>query len=210
MTQDLPVTLKGSAGRIEAVISLCSDKPKGIAFINHPHPLFGGSMNNKVVHTMNAALLDANWLTVRHNFRGVGKSDGAFGNGGPETQDMVGIIEQCLALPQVQQKLNNLKPQIIYAGFSFGSFVACKATYILEPYYSFLVGTPPGKWYVPFPKGKSLLIHGQLDEIMPLNDVLEWAGQNSSYVAVIPGASHFFDKKLTILKKIVFEQASLI
>ncbi len=210
MPQELPVTFKGGAGPIEAVISFCSGAPKGIAILNHPHPLFGGTMNNKVVHTMNSALLDANWLTVRHNFRGVGNSAGAFGNGEPEMNDMLGIIGQSLNMPIVQEALDTKHPKIVYAGFSFGSYVACLATYVLEPCYTFLIGSPPGKWDVPFPKGRSRLIHGQDDEIIPLKDVLSWAGKNSSSVTVIPDASHFFDKKLTILKKVIYETAEVI
>ncbi len=206
MSKDLTVFFKGAAGQIEAVVSLPSVNPKGVAFINHPHPLFGGSMNNKVVYTIHQALSESGWITVRHNFRGVGASDGVFSNGEPEAQDQIGLIKQTFDLPEVKA-LNLSEPvKLIYAGFSFGSYVACLASLQVRPHHCFLFGTPPGKWDVPVPKGSVTLIHGQLDDVIPLEDVLSWASGFSAPVVVVPGASHFFDRKLGILKDIILEK----
>ncbi len=208
MSKDLTVFFKGAAGQIEAVVSLPSANPCGIAIINHPHPLFGGTMNNKVVFTIHQALNESNWITVRHNFRGVGATDGVFSDGEPEAQDQIGLIRQTLDLPEIKALQLTEPVKLIYAGFSFGAYVACIASHQVRPHHCFLFGTPPGKWDVPVPNGSVTLIHGQLDDVIPLEDVLSWASGFSAPVVVVPGASHFFDRKLGILKNIILEKVA--
>ena len=114
------LTLTGSAGTIEAARDAASlpdgAAPRGVAILAHPHPLFGGTMDNKVVQTLARAFTQCGWTTVRFNFRGVGASAGVHDEGRGELQDLLAVVQQ-------------VAPQgpIALAGFSFGAFVTSHA-----------------------------------------------------------------------------------
>ncbi|MEI6383206.1 MAG: alpha/beta fold hydrolase [Betaproteobacteria bacterium] len=194
--------LHGSMGLIEVLL----DKPphihKGFAFIAHPHPLFGGTMENKVVQTLARAFVQSGWGAVRFNFRGVGQSDGVHDNGVGEVEDMLRLIEQ-------------LSPEgpIAIAGFSFGAFVASQVHKHLESteriQRTVLVGVATSRFDVAniatHLHVNTLVIHGEEDDTVPLSSVLDWARPQSLPVLVFPGCGHFFHGQLPLLKSRVVQ-----
>jgi uncharacterized protein len=192
----------GPAGLIEVLRDepAADLTPRGVAVIAHPHPLFGGTMDNKVVQTLARAFVQSGWSAVRFNFRGVGATQGAYDEGRGELEDMLALIgdqarEGALAI----------------AGFSFGAFVASGAVKALWASGRIekivLVGTSAQKHQLaPLPAEAhdgTLVIHGEQDETVPLTAVMDWARPQSLPVTVVPGVSHFFHGQLPLLKNLV-------
>lgn len=198
-TQSL--TLQGEAGAIEALLDRPggSQAARGLAVIAHPHPLFGGAMSNKVVQTLARAFVQCGWRALRFNFRGVGASAGTHDEGLGEARDMLAVISQAREGGEA----------LAVAGFSFGAFVAAQAAASLaqagdEPAALVLVGTAASRFAVPpVPQSlheKTLVLHGEADDTVPLAAVLDWARPQSLPVTVIPGGGHFFHGQLPLLK----------
>jgi len=201
--------LDGPAGRIECVLERPVGSVRGFAFIGHPHPLYGGSLDNKVAATLARAFLALGWVAVRPNFRGVGDSEGTHDGGRGETEDFLFLVSQVPRLPQWKMLVAQPVP-IALAGFSFGSYVAAGAAQDLaqrsRPVQALvLVGTAAGKWPVPRVDPAALVIHGELDTTIALADVFAWARESEVPVVVIPGADHFFHRRLTTLKRLVVQ-----
>ena len=116
--------VEGLAGQIEVVLDWPTGQPAGVVFVGHPHPLFGGTLDNKVAATLARAFVSAGWIAVRPNFRGVGASAGTHDEGRGETEDFVHLIDNAKQWSQ-----GALDPSRVFAlaGFSFGSFVAAQA-----------------------------------------------------------------------------------
>jgi uncharacterized protein len=204
--------IQGAAGDIE-IASQVPESPRAIAVIAHPHPLFGGTMDNKVVTTLARAFAEGNCATYRFNFRGVGGSQGEHDEGAGETDDMVRVVEyargQSGSLP------------LMLAGFSFGGAVATRASCRVD--FGQLVLVAPGFRRIskhgmgeaPDPNdpelgppgrhnsGNTLVVHGDLDETVPLSDSIAWATVREVPVTVVPGGEHFFHRKLHLLREIV-------
>jgi len=195
--------IDGPAGRIELAVDAPEGAPAGLAFIGHPHPLYGGTLENKVAATLARAFTGMGWLAVRPNFRGVGASEGSHDHGRGETDDFLHVIDT--AGQWLAADLGRL-PRAL-AGFSFGSFVAAQAAARLAPPAShlILVGAAAGKWPMPAVAAESLVIHGEFDETIPLAQVLDWARPQDLPVVVLPGADHFFHRRLSTLKRLVCE-----
>jgi alpha/beta superfamily hydrolase len=193
----------GPAGRIELAIDAPAGAPAGLAFIGHPHPLYGGTLENKVAATLARAFTTVGWLAVRPNFRGVGASEGSHDHGQGETDDFLHLIGTA---PQWLGEATGELPRAL-AGFSFGSFVAAQAAARLAPppLHLILVGSAAGKWPMPAVAAGTLVIHGEFDETIPLAHVLEWARPQDLPVVVLPGADHFFHRRLSTLKRLVCE-----
>jgi hypothetical protein len=197
--------IDGPAGKLETVMAELDSKPlHGIAVIAHPHPLYGGTMDNKVVHTIFKALLELGFVTVKFNFRGVGKSEGVYGEGVGETEDVISVVKALQN--QFDAQASNLP--LLLAGFSFGGAIQAHVARKLSPQTLVLIApsvghlnAPPISDYV----DRSLIIHGDQDEVVLLKTVLDWATPQSLPVVVIPGAEHFFHGKLHILKRIVLD-----
>jgi len=200
-----PLTLAGPAGAIEALLDLPEadlfDAPRGTAVIAHPHPLFGGAMNNKVVHTLARAFAQCGWRAVRFNFRGVGASAGSYDEGRGELQDLLAVAAQQAPAGA----------PLALAGFSFGAFVAAQAAGALHEAGRdiaslVLAGTAAGRFAVaPLPpalRERALIVHGELDETVPLAAVLDWARPQSLPVTVVPGGEHFFHGQLPLLRSL--------
>ncbi|RBA24938.1 alpha/beta hydrolase [Herminiimonas fonticola] len=190
-------SLQGAAGALECALDLPETTPRGIALIGHPHPLFGGTMDNKVVHTLARAFVALNYAAVRMNFRGVGASEGAYDEGVGETDDMAQLLAH----------IRGQYPAVPFAlaGFSFGTFVQTQLQKRLEEQGTpaerlVLVGSAPGKWPLPTVPADTILIHGEFDETIPLTNVFEWARPQDLPVIVVPGADHFFGRKLHHIK----------
>jgi alpha/beta superfamily hydrolase len=195
-------SLQGAAGALECALDLPEGTPRGIALIAHPHPLFGGTMDNKVVHTLARAFVALGYVAARMNFRGVGQSGGAYDEGRGETEDMA------LLLAHMQQHYPGLP--FALAGFSFGTFVQSTLQKRLEARGTpaqglVLVGAAPGKWPLPTVPSDTILIHGELDETIPLADVFEWARPQDLPIVVVPGSDHFFNRKLHHIKNHVIK-----
>jgi alpha/beta superfamily hydrolase len=190
-------SLPGAAGALECALDLPEATPRGIALIGHPHPLFGGTMDNKVVHTLARAFVALGYVAVRMNFRGVGASEGVYDEGVGETDDMAQLLAHLRAqYPDLPFAL---------AGFSFGTFVQTQLQKRLEEQGTpaerlVLVGSAPGKWPLPGVPADTILIHGEFDETIPLANVLEWARPQDLPIIVVPGADHFFGRKLHHIK----------
>jgi len=193
----------GPVGRIEVTLDWPDGaSPAGVAHIAHPHPLYGGRLDNKVVSTLARAFCALGWLAVRSNFRGVGATDGQHDEGRGELDDLMYLIEQVVWLPDAASPA-----PIALAGFSFGSFVAAHAAARLQSRgaaakHLILVGAAAGKWPMPAVDPGALVIHGEQDETILLADVLAWAGSCDVPVVVIPGADHFFHRRLPLLKRL--------
>ncbi|MBC7467855.1 MAG: alpha/beta hydrolase [Ramlibacter sp.] len=192
--------LPGPAGAIEALRDLPDGTSRGVAVIAHPHPLFGGTMDNKVVQTLARAFVQSGWTALRFNFRGVGGSAGLHDEGRGEAEDLLALVAS-----QVPGGA------VALAGFSFGSFVASRALQTLWPARSIekivLVGTAAARFEVatlpPESHDRTLVIHGERDDTVPLQAVLDWARPQSLPVTVIPGGEHFFHGQLPLLKNLV-------
>lgn len=190
-------SLQGVAGALECALDLPETTPRGIALIGHPHPLFGGTMDNKVVHTLTRAFVALGYTAVRMNFRGVGASEGKYDEGVGETDDMAQL------LTHMREQYPDLP--FALAGFSFGTFVQTQLQKRLEEQGTpaerlVLVGSAPGKWPLPNVPADTILIHGEFDETIPLTNVFEWARPQDLPVIVVPGADHFFGRKLHHIK----------
>ena len=183
----------GPAGPIECAV----DEPpqeravRGAALVAHPHPLFGGSLDNKVVQTLARAFVELGYETWRPNFRGVGQSGGRHDEGAGEVDDLLAVY----------QHISN--PPILLAGFSFGAVMQARLAQRVSAEHLVLVGVAVGNFEVPTVPAGSLVVHGELDETVPLAAVLDWARPQELPVLVVPGAEHFFHRKLHVLRAIV-------
>ncbi|MFM8575730.1 MAG: alpha/beta hydrolase [Limnohabitans sp.] len=193
------ITLQGGAGVIEALLDLPADAPCGTAVIAHPHPLFGGTMTNKVVQTLARAFVQTGWRAVRFNFRGVGASAGVYDEGRGEAADMLEVIRQVAP-----------EGPLAVAGFSFGAFVTSHVVADLaprQPEKIVLVGTAASRFTVapiaPQLHDRTLVLHGEQDDTVVLSSVMDWARPQSLPVTVIPGVEHFFHGQLPLLKSLV-------
>ena len=200
--------LDGPAGRIEVAIDWPGAAPRGTAFIGHPHPLYGGTLDNKVAATLARAFVAVGWLALRPNFRGVGASEGAHDHGEGETADFLHLITHLRDWLGARAPAAD-SPRAL-AGFSFGSFVAARAARTLAAQHQparhlVLVGCAAGKWPLPEVRRDTLVIHGELDETIPLKDVMDWARPQELPVVVLPGADHFFHRRLGPVKQLVMQ-----
>ena len=195
--------ISGAAGELECKLDLPTDAaPRGIALIAHPHPLYGGTMDNKVAQTLARSFVALGYASARMNFRGVGASAGTHDDGLGETDDMA------LLLAHMQAELPELP--VTLAGFSFGTFVQSQLQQRLveqgQPAERLvLVGAAAGKWALAAVPANTLLIHGEEDDTIPLKDVFDWARPQDLPVIVIPGADHFFHRKLHHIKQLIIE-----
>jgi alpha/beta superfamily hydrolase len=195
-------SLAGHAGNMECLLDLPAGAPRGIALVAHPHPLYGGTMDNKVAVTLARTFVALGYMAARFNFRGVGASTGVHDHGIGETDDML------LMLEHMQARYPGLP--VALSGFSFGTFVQARLQQRLAEQGRpaerlVLVGTAAGKWAVPDVPADTILIHGEVDDTITLTQVLDWARPQDIPVIVIPGADHFFHRKLGHIKNLVMQ-----
>jgi len=204
------ILIDGPAGLLETIVNdpnagASSRARRGIVLIAHPHPLFGGTLDNKVVQTLAKAYFAQGYVSVRMNFRGVGASQGVHDEGLGETEDW-------LAVAQAMHRRFGELP-LLLAGFSFGAFVQSRVSKRLAelgkaPERLVLVAAAVGRFQVePVPAG-SLVIHGEQDDVVPLSEVLAWARPQKLPVVVLPGAGHFFHGNLAELQRIIQSSCS--
>lgn len=184
----------GEAGRLEVVLNVPS-RCTGVALIAHPHPLYGGTLDNKVVQTLAKTFHGQGLAAVRMNFRGVGRSDGVYDEGRGETEDWLHVAQQ------MQARFADLP--LTLAGFSFGAFVISQVAQRLHHQRMVLVGPAINRFPLHHVAPGTLVVHGEEDDVIPLKDVLDWARPQSLPIVVIPGAGHFFHGKLVELARVV-------
>jgi len=195
------VFFAGGAGRIEAVLNAPAQAPRGIALVAHPHPLYGGTLDNKVVQTLATTFVELGWVAVRPNFRGAGASAGEHDHGVGEAEDMASLAGQA------QERFGKLP--LALAGFSFGAYVQTRIAARVHPRRMVLVAPPNGlasgarRYAAHDVPPDTLVIHGEKDETVPLADVFDWARPRNLPIVVIPGADHFFHRRLRLIKAIV-------
>jgi alpha/beta superfamily hydrolase len=181
----------GPAGRIECAVDLPQAAPRGVALVAHPHPLYGGTLDNKVVQTLARAFVELGYETWRPNFRGVGGTEGAHDEGRGELDDLQRVLERTGAA------------KFVLAGFSFGAAVQALLAQRVTPERMVLVGLAVTRLQVPAVPSDTIVIHGEADDTVPLAAVLEWARPLDLPVVLVPGADHFFHRKLHVLRAIV-------
>jgi alpha/beta superfamily hydrolase len=197
--------IAGPAGPIDVAIDLPSGPVQGVALVAHPHPLYGGTRDNKVVQTLARAMLATGYAVWRPNFRGVGSSAGEHDHGQGETDDLAAVLASALADPLVPEAARS---RLAFAGFSFGSFVLSRLLARLPAAQRsnspiVLVGVAAQRFAVEDVPPGALVIHGEVDDVVPLAAVLNWARPQNLPVVVLPGADHFFHRRLTQLKQLV-------
>ena len=225
MSRTIKINFQGPVGLIEASLDLpdelrhapSSYKPRGIALVAHPHPLLGGTMDNKVAQTLARTFAQLGYVTLRPNFRGVGATEGVHDDGKGEAQDLLAVIawmKDPFSWQGIKELEGHAWPQLVeelplaMAGFSFGSYVSSHVVKELTekneaPERLIMVGSATSKWDVaPVPKD-TIVIHGEVDDVIPLTSVLDWARPQELTVQVIPGADHFFHRKLHCIRDLI-------
>lgn len=188
--------IDGPAGVLELVLNRPETSPRGIALVAHPHPLEGGTLDNKVVHTLGKTFFALGYAVVRFNFRGVGDSAGTFDDGTGETEDALA------ALAHGQRVLGDALP-VVLAGFSFGSFVQTRVARRVAAQRLVLVGPAVRRFAVEPVPADTIVIHGEEDDVVALADVLAWARPQELPIVVFPGCGHFFHGRLPQLQRVI-------
>ena len=189
----------GPAGQLECAIDGPGEgaAPRGMALICHPNPSQGGTMDNKVVQTLARAFVQLGYRAVRFNFRGIGQSQGTWDEGRGEIDDAMAVLAAIREPSEVS----------VLAGFSFGGYIASQAALRLpddqKPQRMALVGPATSRFDTATVPADTLVIHGEIDDVVPLSAVLDWARPQSLPVIVVPGVGHFFHGQLPLLKNLV-------
>jgi uncharacterized protein len=181
----------GPAGRIECAVDQPDGEARGAALIAHPHPLFGGTLDNKVVQTLARAFVELGYETWRPNFRGVGETEGVHDEGRGELEDLEAVLKHVK------------KEKFVLAGFSFGASLVARLAEKVDEEWLVLIALGITRLEAPAVPPGTLVIHGENDDTVPLAAVIDWARPQELPVVVVPGADHFFHRKLHILKRIV-------
>ena len=197
----------GPVGALEIATDRPAGASRGVAVIAHPHPLFGGTMDTKVVQTLARAFVQCGWTAVRFNFRGVGGSAGSHDEGRGELDDLLAVVQH--AAPPGDGVL-------ALAGFSFGAFVTTHAFARLHASRRIeklvLVGTSVSRAAAaPIDAAahfNTLVVHGEQDDTVLLAAVFDWARSQALPVTVVPGVGHFFHGQLPLLKNLVVRHLS--
>lgn len=207
------IVFQGQAGDIDCALDWPQGEPQGWALVLHPHPLHGGARENKVVTTIARACVMHGLVAVRPNFRGVGASAGEFDQARGETADMQALAEQFRqAYPDVASG------KWVLAGFSFGTSVAVQL-YGLQrqagdgvPDALLLAGSAVKRFQfrdISVPDD-TWLVHGEHDEVVPLDEAMEFAREHALPMIVVPEGSHFFHGKLLVLKQLVQQRLASV
>ena len=205
MTRAETLSVAGPAGALETRLEFPDDGaavPRVFGVVCHPHPLFGGTMDNKVTHVLARSMMECGAPAFRFNFRGVGASGGSFDNGRGETGDLAAVVEEGhRRFPGAALWLG---------GFSFGAFVALRAARDLAPVKLVAVAPPVARFElgtVVHPECEWMLAQGDADDVVPPEAVLAWAAEQprAPRLQVLAGAGHFFHGKLHELKPLVLD-----
>jgi uncharacterized protein len=195
MTTEL---IAGPAGALEIAIELPQNQAiRALALVAHPHPLHGGTMDNKVTTTLARACAAQGCAVIRLNYRGVGRSAGTFDHAKGETDDAASALAHL-------QALHGADLPLVLCGFSFGTAVVAQLAQRL-PDQQIIAMVLAGAAVQRFATAsvdpdRTLMVHGELDDTVPLSETLDWARPMGLPVTVIPSADHFFNRQLLPLK----------
>lgn len=194
-TQQLRVD--GPAGDIQCAVDEPAQAPRGVVVVCHPNPVQGGTLDNKVVQTIARAFVHLGYRAVRFNFRGVGQSEGTWDEGRGEVDDALAVVNA----------MRDPGLPLALAGFSFGGYVAAQAALHLggdaRAERLLLVAPATSRFDTAAVPADTLLIHGEVDDVVPLAAVLDWARPQALPVIVMPGVGHFFHGQLPMLKSLL-------
>ena len=188
-------SIDGPAGALEVALNVPEGSVRGIALIAHPHPLQGGTLDNKVVQTLAKTFAALGYAAARFNFRGVGKSEGQFGDGIGETDDALAALAAA--------KLEFGELPVVLAGFSFGSYVQTRVAHAIAAERLVLVGPAVKRFPLEVVPPDTIVIHGEEDDVVALADVLAWARPQQLPIIVFPGCAHFFHGRLPQLQRVI-------
>ncbi|MEO8738155.1 MAG: CocE/NonD family hydrolase [Casimicrobiaceae bacterium] len=190
--------IAGPAGVLEVALNVPEAEPRGIALVAHPHPQQGGTLDNKVAQTLARTFAGLGYASVRFNFRGAGKSAGAFDDGSGETDDALAAWAWAQGqFPDVAQ----LPP--VLAGFSFGSYVQTRVAHAVKAERLVMVGAAVKRFPIEQVPADTIVIHGEEDDVVALADVFTWARPQLLPVIVFPGCGHFFHGRLAQLQQVI-------
>lgn len=194
------LVVDGPAGALETDLNDPGEPRRGIALIAHPNPVQGGTKDNKVITTLAKTFFGLGYVAIRPNFRGVGASAGSFDQGMGETEDILTVARYA------KTRYGDLP--LLLAGFSFGAFVQTRVAQTLSSENlsaekMVLVGPAVNRFPAATVPPDTLVIHGEVDDVVPLAAVFDWARPQQLPVVVVPGGEHFFHGKLHVLAQIV-------
>lgn len=198
MKNSINQMIPGPAGNIEAVVHYPKEQKPAIAIVCHPHPLFDGTMHNKVVTTLVKTFNELGMTAIRFNFRGIGKSDGKYDNTIGETDDLIAVINWA------QENFPN--SDLYLSGFSFGSFVAAKVVNQFDVKKLILIAPPVHDFnFTALPEFHCpwVVVQGDADEVVPADQVFAWVHSRKHQPELITmhGVGHFFHGKLVDLRE---------
>jgi alpha/beta superfamily hydrolase len=188
-------SIAGPAGTLEVAFNVPEGALRGIALIAHPHPLQGGTLDNKVVQTLAKTFAALGYAAVRFNFRGVGLSEGQFDDGIGETDDALAALAAA--------KLEFGELPVALAGFSFGSYVQTRVAHVITAERLVLIGPAVKRFPIEVVPPDTIVIHGEEDDVVALADVLAWARPQQLPIMVFPGCGHFFHGRLPQLQRVI-------
>jgi alpha/beta superfamily hydrolase len=188
-------SIAGPAGALEVALNVPEGSVRGIALVAHPHPLQGGTLDNKVVQTLAKTFAALGYAAARFNFRGVGKSEGQFDDGIGETDDALAALAAA--------KLEFGELPVVLAGFSFGSYVQTRVAHAIAAERLVLIGPAVKRFPIEAVPPDTIVIHGEEDDVVALADVLAWARPQQLPIIVFPGCGHFFHGRLPQLQRVI-------
>jgi alpha/beta superfamily hydrolase len=200
------VVFTGPAGRLEGRYQPAKQRGAPIAIVLHPHPQFGGTMNNQIVYNLYYDFVNRGFSVLRFNFRGVGRSQGAFDHGQGELSDAAAALDWA-------QAMNPDARACWIAGVSFGAWIGMQLLMRRPEIEGFISVAPPANLYdfsflAPCPSS-GLIVHGDKDAVVPAKDVTTLVEKLKTQKGIvieqkiIPGANHFFDAKIETLMQTV-------
>ncbi len=195
------ITIAGPVGGLDTIVVIAKGEARGIAVVAHPNPLQGGTHTNKVVQTCAKSLSQLGYTVYCPNLRGVGHSEGEHDYGRGEVEDVLAVIE-------FAQQQHGAALPLVLAGFSFGGFVMSHVRQRVTAQRLILLGPAVSRYetQVADVPPDTIVIHGELDDVIPLIDVMRWATPQKLPITVIPAAGHFFHGDLHLLKQIIHQQ----
>ena len=189
------LSIAGPSGALELALNVPEQSARGIALVAHPHPLQGGTMDNKVVQTLAKTFAGLGYVSVRFNFRGVAGSAGVFDDGAGETDDALA------ALAHARTAYGELP--VVLAGFSFGTFSQTRVMARVPPERMVLIAPAIARFGAVAVPTDTIVIHGEEDDVVALADVFAWARPQQLPVVVFPGCGHFFHGRLPQLTRVI-------